>query len=176
MGKKETLEALDSFSARDAKKYAPKKQKARSKKPELLVEKDVVKWAKKNGVEIYKTDAAGEYSPKADMYLKDADLIAGHSDYSGDCKQALGCAVYIECKAKDRRCNTSFSQYNFLKNKINRGCFAVVVDSAEKLDFYFYHWLSLRDSFKPVKAQEYLMGILPKSKKVKLRESEEFDL
>lgn len=159
--------AMDKYSAKQAKKYAPKKKKARSKKPELLVESAIKKWAENNHIEIFKTDSAATYNHEAGRYLRDSALHVGHSDFSGSDRN--GYAIFIEAKAKDRRNNVSLHQFKFLTSKIDKNCFAVVVDCERKLDFFYKTWLELKLQSKHKKAQEFLRSCLPKSKKVRER-------
>lgn len=168
MKKNELLKGIDAAlranALRHAKKNSSKKTTYKKRgEPEKDTEKDIKKWAKKNGFDLYKTDAKGDYCPKAGRFLRNPYLEAGHSDFTGNCP--LGTAAFIEAKAKGSRTNLSLNQYRFLKNKVNTGCFAVVVDDVKKLDFFYKTWVLLIRESGQQKAKEFLMDMLPTKKK-----------
>jgi hypothetical protein len=135
------------------------------KKPEKLVEKDVLAWAKDNGVHLHVVESKAIWSMEAGRFIE-GQAEVGYPDLSGN--NNYGHSIWIELKAKDKRHNLSPGQYQFLLNKIEQGCFAVVVDSAERVSEFYYTWLKKKDR------QGYLTSILPVPSAIK-KENDRFD-
>ena len=134
----------------------PKEKKSRSgleyKKPEKLVEKDCLLWAKNNQIFLHIVEAKAVFSQAVGRYLS-GQVESGFPDLVGNNNN--GQVLWVELKAKDRRSTITPLQYLFLKTKIEQGCFAVVVDSADRLHEYYYTWLNGKNQ------QGYLTGLLP---------------
>lgn len=126
--------------------------RGKNKKPEKIVEKDCLDWAKKNSVFLHVVESKAVFSQAAGRYLR-GQTESGLSDLIGN--NTSGHSVWIELKAKDRRCTLSLIQHKFLSEKISQGCFAVVVDSADRLHEYYYTWLNNKNP------KAYLTGLLP---------------
>lgn len=143
----------------------PNKEQRTNKKPEKLVEKDVLEWAKQNSVFVHVVESKAVWSMEAGRYVE-GQAEAGYPDLSGN--NNYGQSVWIELKAKDRRHNLSPAQYKFLSDKIEQGCFAVVVDSSSRLNDYYYTWLKSKNQ------KGYLVSILPVPSAIK-KENDRFD-
>lgn len=141
-------------------KPTEKKQSARgkSKKPEKLVEKDCLDWAKKNSVFLHVVESKAVFSQAAGRYLS-GQVESGFPDIVGN--NMSGQVMWIELKAKGKRSTLSPVQYLFLTEKIKQGCFAVVVDSADLLHEYYYTWKSSKNP------PSYLMSLIPVPKRVR---------
>ncbi len=135
--------------------------KRKNEKPEKIVERAVMAWCKKHGLDLSIVECKGVYNAKTNTYLHGM-TEPGYSDLSGNNK--LGMAAYVELKAKGKRSTLRLRQEEFLVRKIKAGCFAVVVDSEMLLHEYYYRWLQLRNENKLVEAQRYLLEILPKKR------------
>lgn len=121
-------------------------------KPEKLVEADCLDWAKKNNCFFHVVESKGVYSQEADRFVA-GQAENGYPDLSGN--NSAGHSMWVELKAKDKRSNLSPGQYNFLLKKIEQGCFAVVVDSSERLNEFYYSWVGSKNK------EAYLKSILP---------------
>jgi hypothetical protein len=73
-------------------------------------------------------------------------------------------AVFIELKAKGRRSALRENQREFLIEKINTGCFAVVVDSLELLENQWERFCLLKKRRQYQMAKDFLFTALPKKK------------
>ena len=150
-----TKQAIDRFirkqSARE-NKTAPVKQ---NKKPERDTEKAVLHWARDNGFFLHLVESSS-YDPIL-RRKGSARAQSGMSDLIGNTPDGLAC--YIELKAKDRRSTLSESQRLFLKQKIEQNCFAVVVDSVDRVSQYWRGFCSLKTSLE---RRQYLLDCLPK--------------
>lgn len=151
---------METYAKKQAKKYAPKKARKPSSKPEEETEKIIRKWASKNDLQIFKTDAAAKFNSQADRFLPNQHLKAGHADFSGD--TSIGLAAYIEAKARGSANNISHRQFIFLSAKIKRGCFGCCIDREEVLDFLYKNWLGLMKSGRRNEAIKFLLDQLPK--------------
>ena len=109
-------------------------------------------------------EAKAVWNRHANNYVK-GQVEPGYPDISGNDNDGL--ALYIEVKAKNRRCNLKDHQRKFLEKKIKSNCFAVVVDSPDKLSFFYKTFKKLRHDGKIVKARKFLMDMLPKKRTAK---------
>jgi len=139
---------------RSIERQQPKEKKSRapSKKPEKEVEKQVLQWAKMQNIFLHVVESKAVFSQAAGSYLR-GQVDAGFPDLVGN--DSSGRVLYVELKAFGRRSNLSELQYEFLKRKINQGCFAVVVDSSEILNDFYYTWKTSKNP------QSYLLSVLP---------------
>lgn len=125
-------------------------------KPEKLVEREVLSWAFTKGWSINVFDSK---SIQTNGKLRsNPGLIIGCPDLVGNC--SLGFAVYIELKKHKADGVCRLSQRNFLSRKIESNSFACVVDSAEKLDKLYHHWITLRTTSLS-DARTFLIKALP---------------
>jgi hypothetical protein len=163
--------ALDKYLIRDMK--ASNRLMGKGKKngtPEKEVEVACKKWLEENGftnVEIYESKAIFSNGHWHNNALK-----AGHSDCGATCPEAdaPGVQAWIEFKAKGKlssffRDNNS-KQRDFIIARIHAHCFAVVVDSVDRLATIYRQWVD----FKKVDnecAKQYLLSTLPTRTKPK---------
>ena len=136
--------------------------KRKNEKPEKIVEKSVTSWCKRHRIDVSIVECKGVYNSKTRTFLHGM-TEPGYSDLSGN--NEFGIAVYIELKAKGRRSTLRVKQDEFLRRKINYGCFAVVVDSAELLEEMYYGWLNYINKNLVAEAKKYLLGQLPKKRR-----------
>lgn len=144
--------------AKNKSRSKKQSQSGSYKKPEKLVEKDCLDWAKKNGVHFHVVESKAVFSQAAGRYMT-GQTESGFPDIVGN--NSEGQVLWIELKAVDRRSTLSPVQYLFLTEKINQGCFAVVVDSADRLHEYYYTWKSSKNP------PGYLMGLIPVPKRIR---------
>lgn len=121
-------------------------------KPEKIVEADVLAACKEMGLDVSVYDSKAVYSEKRRCYMKNPHVEEGHPDLAGNNQNGVAC--YIELKAVRKLRTVTPLQLAFLRRKIESGCFAVVVDSA---DLLFQHYLAWRQQ-----GQQYLLEQLQK--------------
>lgn len=132
----------------------------KSKKPEKLVEAEVMTWLNLNGFSCNIVESKGVYSHAAGRYLQ-GQTDPGMSDIVGN--DSIGRACFIELKAKGKRRNVSMAQYTLLSKKIDTFCFAVVVDSASLLSMYYEKYCDFIKSGDFNGSRNYLREVLPQS-------------
>lgn len=147
--------AMNRYIEKQLGKGTTREPSRKNKTPERDTEKSVLKWGRLNGFHLHVVEASSY--DRVTGRMGQAKAEAGFPDVVGNTSNGLGC--YIELKAKDRRSKLSDSQRVFLKNKIAQNCFAVVVDSSEKLQQYWKGFCSLKT---PTERQHYLIDCLPK--------------
>jgi hypothetical protein len=130
----------------------------KSKKPEKIVEAEVMSWLHQNGFSCNVVESKAVYSQKAGRYIS-GQTVAGMSDIVG--VDPVGRACFIELKAKGKRNNLAMSQYVFLQAKIEKHAFGVVVDSADLLEKYYKSFCSFIKDADHNGARNYLREILP---------------
>jgi len=123
--------------------------------PEKIVEKLVLDVCKELNFDVDVIESKATYSKAAQRYLKSRSAPEGISDLVGNNENGL--AVYVELKAKGRTNTLRPNQKAFLIRKIEKGCFACVVDSPELLTSIYLKFLSLPIQDRP----NYLKSILP---------------
>lgn len=145
--------------------------------PERSVGIEVSKWARQNGFFLHEVEAS-IYDPNSGEARPElAKAEAGFPDRVGNTPTGLAC--YIELKAKDRRSTLSDTQRVFLERKIDQNCFAVVVDSDQRLAQYWKGFCSLKTEDQ---RKAYLYDCLPKiqpwkgKKQKSSRADDDFDL
>jgi hypothetical protein len=150
---------------RSIERQQPKEKRSRSqnKKPEEEVEKQVLQWAKMQRIYLHIVESKAVFSQGAGSYLR-GQTEPGFPDLVGN--DSNGRVLYVELKAFGRRANLSELQYEFLKNKISQGCFAVCVDSSEILNDFYYSWSNSKNP------QAYLLSVLPVPSCVSKREKD----
>jgi hypothetical protein len=136
----------------------PEPRGKKNESPEKDVEKSCLAWGGKNRCYFHVVESKAVYSHAAGRYTH-GQAESGYSDLSGN--NANGHSLWVELKAKGRRSNLSAEQYWFLKSKIEQGCFAVVVDSAEILNEFYYKWAGSKNK------ESYLISILPIPKSIR---------
>lgn len=157
------------------KRQEPKTQRksVHNEKPEKEVEKACLAWMREQGwtVAIYESKAT--YNAQAGRYISQ-NMKAGTADCMGSMGDGIG--VVVEFKAPGKlstfASEKNHRQQEFIKKKIDSGCFACVVDSVDRLKNYFYEWISYRASDamtdpRGSHSKQYLHAMLPKRKRTK---------
>lgn len=141
------------------KEYQPPSRKNNA--PEKEVEKECLALMRSWGwsVEIYESKAT--YDPKRDIYRQQA-MKSGTADCMGSTDE--GISAIVEFKAPKKLTTLSDIQREFLVEKIGSNCFAIVTDSAERLQKIYRHWQFLRRSGNFHALKEYLLSELPKKR------------
>lgn len=142
-----------------------KKVTRKNKKPEQETVKFCMKWLEDSGFSVHIIESKAVYSRSAGRYLS-GQTVSGMSDCVGCTPHGIG--AFIEFKAKGKCSTLKPHQRQFLKDKILRGCFAVVVDSKELLSQYYVKWNIIEDRDEKI---AFLLEILPKEKS-----SEDFNI
>ena len=151
MKKGSVYDAIMKYNERQTfpKESGPKRK---NEKPEKEVEKDVLDWSKKNNCFLHVVESKAVYSVSAGRYLA-GQAEDGYPDLSGN--NTDGHSMWVELKAKGKRSNLSVNQYEYLCSKIDQNCFAVVVDSSDILNEFYYSWKNSKNR------QAYLKSVLP---------------
>lgn len=150
--------ALNKFFGKQAAKLDREMNgpKRKNERPEFeKTVKPVKKWADECGWSVDIVESRAVYSHDAGRYL-DGQTIAGFPDIVG-CNNHGHC-VYIECKAPKNWRGLQEHQREFLLKKIERGAFAVCVESVVRLEKIYAHWIQLPT---PQARAEWLTGSLP---------------
>lgn len=153
--KASTEAAIHKFIQKNCGPQNSRVPKRQNKKPEKKTESDVLHWARDNGFYLHVVEASS-YDPLLGRKGM-AKAQAGLSDVIGNTPTGLSC--WIELKAKDRRSTLSELQRRFLEQKIEQNCFAVVVDTVDRLNQYWRGFCTLKT---PTEKQKYLTDCLPK--------------
>lgn len=157
-------QAIQKNAQRELKAQSKKESTRKRGKPEKTVEASCLLWIKAQGFDVDVVEASS-YDPIL-RKKGSSKTTAGFSDLVGN--DTDGLALFIELKAKDRRSTLSQLQRIFLIKKIKLNCFAVVVDSHEKLAQYY-------SGFKALKTKElrqaYLLDCLPKPRQKKPKDT-----
>lgn len=127
--------ALYNYLDRQANKE-PNDPRRRNKTPEADLQAKIIKNGKKDDFKLYITDSSARWSGEAEAYVSEK-YESGMSDLTGD-RDGLAC--YVEVKAPGKRYTLKMHQREFLLKKIDRGCFAVCVDSYELLVETWVKW------------------------------------
>ena len=156
--KKNIMNAIHKYHGRQLNQGLTREPKGKNRKPEKDTEKQVMAWGRENRVFLHVIEAS-TYNGRTGTF-GDSKVQKGFSDIVGNTEQGLAC--YIELKAKDRRSNLSEAQREFLEQKIDQNCFAVVVDSRARLEQYWKGFWSLKNVED---RKTYLRDCLPKKRK-----------
>lgn len=161
--KQRTQKAIERYIQ---KQTPSKKPRRKNNKPEKLVEKEVLAWCKQQGWSVDVVESKAVYSASAGRYLS-GQTKSGYADVVGSTDQGL--SVSIELKSPGRRATVRLAQYEFLKEKIHKNCFAVVVDSAKLLESYYLEFLQSKNRI------QLLMTFLPLPKEMRDDKAALFD-
>ena len=107
-------------------------------KPEKITEVEVLAMCSQLGFDVSVIESKATYSKNLERYTKSKSAPVGISDIVGN--DDRGMAVYVELKAKGKLSTLRPAQKIFLLRKIQSGCFAVVVDSADLLFDLYSQW------------------------------------
>ena len=118
-----------------------------------ITEPLILAWGLKNGFDLTVVDTSAVYNPYAGRYLR-RQASESLPDLIGN-KGAL--SVWIELKApkKRRAILQSPHQLEFLRRKIEQGCFACVTDSVEHINALWLKYASApEEEKKPILLQD----------------------
>lgn len=146
MAKDSTKAALDRFFAKDAKRREREMGTGQPKTPRGRPEfeqtvKPCWKWLEANGFSMSIVESRAVYNAEAGRFV-DGQAEAGFPDSVGCCPDGTG--AFVEFKAPGKRSTVRPGQYEFLKAKLELGCFAVVADSVESLANQWREYSHLR--------------------------------
>lgn len=113
------------------KQTPSKKPRRKNGSPEKLVEKEVLAWCKQQGWSCDVVESKAVYSVRAQSFLR-GQARPGFADIVGSTDEGL--SVHLELKAPGRVSTVRMSQFEYLSEKIEKNCFAAVVDSAKRLE------------------------------------------
>lgn len=154
--------ALERYYGRQmAEQERSHKPKRKNEKPEFELRKIVLPWLRRNGFSINIIEAKATWSPEAGRYTS-GQTAPGVADLFGCTPCGLGC--FIELKAPGRRSTLRPGQRAFLTEKIQLGCFGVVIDSVECLEIVWNEF-SHRRRIEPHLAKVLLLKHLPPESK-----------
>lgn len=122
-----TKTALENYFKKQIKSTT---KRPKNKQPEKEVVKALLHWLKLKNFYCVKVEAQAVYSEKIGIYHH-GQTDPGHPDIAGCTPNGLAC--YVEAKAPGRLKTLIPAQYDFLIQIIERGGFAVCVDSVEML-------------------------------------------
>jgi hypothetical protein len=149
--KKRIEKALMKFSSRSLPKTPRKKKNQNLEGPVVL---EIKKGLTAIGFDLNIIEAKATYNESAGRYIS-GQVDPGYPDLSGN--GPSGESVFIEVKAKGKRSTLRLEQFSFLKNKIDKGCFAICADSLEYCVLTFNAWLKLPANLK----KDFLLAELP---------------
>lgn len=156
--------AVNKYYDRQRDKENKLERSRKNKKPEKETEKAVFEWAKANDVYLHVVDSSAGFDQSLGRRQSYA-APTGFPDLVGNDQHGL--CYYIELKARQRRASLRDHQRHFLYKKIYQNCFAVCVDSAERLDQYHRQYSKLKT---PQEKVTYLVDCLPKKRPKQLKE------
>ena len=143
---------------RHAKKQLRTPRTKANGKPEKAVEKACMDWLRNNGFSVNVVESKAVYNAQAGRYLK-GQTDQGFSDAVG-CHNS-GLAVFIEFKAPGRLSTLRPSQKAFLRDKIDFGAFACVVDGPERLEQIWKEFEKERQSgVNNAASKTYLLSLI----------------
>ena len=126
-------------------------------KPEKNVEKLCMDWLRANGFSMNVVESKAVFNAQAGRYIR-GQADQGFSDAVG-CHQS-GLAAFVEFKAPGRLSTLRPAQKAFLREKIDFGAFACVVDSVERLEEIWATYQSERRGVGPAAAKTYLLSLI----------------
>ena len=168
--------AIEIYSNREREKWEPKTKIKSYGKPEKKVEKECLVYMRSLGWSVNIFEAKATWNPDAGAWTQQG-MKAGTCDCLGNTPNGVSIAVEFKAPGSLASFNSEsrYLQKQFIIDKINTYCFAVVVDSAEMLKTYFREWSRLV-SFDRDMAKEYLMNSLPQMReKTRLKRNKLFD-
>ena len=157
--RKGTRDALFRHLDKEIKKN--NRTKRTNASPEKEVEKLCMDWLQRNGFDCCVVEAKASFSEKTQRYTSQS-VAPGFPDICGNTVD--GIAVWIELKAPGRRSTIRPKQAEFLERKIKMKCFAVCVDTPERLDHYWKAWNSHIRAGQNALAVKFLLDALPRKR------------
>lgn len=133
----------------------------KNQKPEAKVVNASLLWLNEMGFSCCVVDAAATFSISAGRYLRGM-AKKGMTDIVGVTPTGYG--TFIEIKALGKLNTLKDHQKEFIREKILKGSFSIVTDSAQRLKDIYTQWHSLKliDNDKSI---AYLLDKLPKKRK-----------
>lgn len=164
MDKKDGIrKAIESYSRKELKKFAPKKPRLKKNKH---TERDTVQnpcmaWMRSEGWKVDVFSASATYDPKRGIYRQQA-MRAGVADCMGNTPDGTSAIIEFKSggKLKTFLRDGNQRQVEFIIEKIDSNCFACVVDSLEMLKrIWIEYCLAKSQSLETARA--YLLSQLP---------------
>lgn len=156
------------MSVKDALEKYSKKQLSsdrrptrKNKKPEQKTVNACMEFFKDFGFSMHIVESKAVYNVRAGRYLT-GQTVSGFTDSAACTPNGIGC--FVEFKAKGRLSTLREAQREFMMEKIIKGCFSCVVDSAERLKRIYADWTKLKN-LGGDEATAYLLAEMPKKKK-----------
>lgn len=154
------------MSARDALMRFSKKQlstnckpiRKKNGKPEQITVKECMAWFHEHGFLMDIIESRAVFSASAGRYLR-GQTVAGMVDSVGCTPTGIGC--FVEFKAKGKISTLKEHQKEFIRQKILKGCFAVVTDCKDDLAQKYHQWNLIQEHDKD-SSVGYLLSVLPK--------------
>lgn len=172
--KKRASDALNKFYAKQMhmqEKERTGTPRKKNERPEWeLTKKPCMKWFKAEGFSMSIVESKAVYSATEGKYLH-GQTDAGFSDAAGCTPDGIG--AFVEFKAPGRRSNLSEGQRQFLLEKINKGCFAVVVDSVSCLESIWSQFQSTYRIMGRAQAIALLLRHLPRERRPHQQDADE---
>lgn len=148
--------AMENHHKKLLKDSAPKRK---NQKPERNVQDACLAWMRGLNWDVQIYEAKATFDPRSNVWRNQA-MPSGTCDCMGIDDMAH--AVFIEFKAPGRRSSfnspKNYKQKRFITEKIQRGAFAVVVDSVEVLQRIYFGWLELKNKEQRI---QFLLAELP---------------
>lgn len=113
----------------------------RNNSPEADLIKEALMWLRDMGWNLDVVESKATFSQELQKWIQQT-VRAGFSDTVGS--DPFGHAAYIEWKAPGKRSTLRQNQYEFLKEKIERKCFAIVADSKRYVVDVYRQWKNHR--------------------------------
>lgn len=159
MSKESTKAALERFSQRKLdeheKSLGPKRH---NEKPEFeLTKKPCKRWFDRNGWSMHIVESRAVWNVDAQAYIS-GQAESGFTDSVGCTPD--GISAWVEFKAPKRRSTLKPHQRAFIIDKIQKGCFAVCVDSVECLEKAWVEFSKIR-AVNIALAVSFLLAHLP---------------
>lgn len=160
--------AIHNFTKREERKSSGPSRK--NQKPEKEVEKLCLEYMRALKWDVNIFEAKATFDPKRGVYRQQS-MKSGIADCMGSLPDGIECA--IEFKAPGKLYTFAYprneKQQIFIQRKIMSNCFAVVVDSVERLDTIYKRWREHRDANDLDFARMYLLSMIPAAKPKKDR-------
>lgn len=158
-----TQKAIERYIQKQTPSTKPRRKNG---SPEKEVERKVLEWCKQNSWSLDVVDAKATYSMSANRFLR-GPTRSGFSDLVGSTDQGL--SVYLELKSPGKISAVREKQFLFLREKIEKNCFAAVIDSVSLLEQIYREF---RLSKNP---RELLLSYLPIPKEMRDDKAALFD-
>lgn len=160
--KKRVQQALESFLKKQEPPKGPQRTRIHTH-PEKQVQDLCLMWMREKGWDVNIYESKATFDPRSQRYISQS-IKAGNADCMGN--TADGTPVIVEFKAPGRLStfaqDKNYRQQEFLRRKIDTNCFAVVVDSPERLAQLWESFTELRSASPGLEVRAFLHKSLPK--------------